>query len=125
MKKFLMAALAVFMMAGTAVATERIAVVENGVVTMASDNIADKMIALVKEHTKKIDAAQTLDAFNAAYEAFQQALTEFSEKNAAEIAAFDKNISAEEQKKYETELQKVIKQLEKTVEKKAMKFLGE
>ena len=48
MKKFLMAALAVFMMAGTAVATERIAVVENGVVTMASDNIADKMIALVR-----------------------------------------------------------------------------
>ena len=125
MKKFLMAALAVFMMAGTAVATERVAVVENGVVTMASDNIADKLIALIKEHTKKIEATETLDAFNAAYKAFEQAMVEFAEKNADEIAAFDQNLSADDQKKYEAELQKVMKQLEKSVEKKAMNFLGE
>ena len=60
MKKFLMAAIAVFMMAGTAFATESVVMVNNNVVTVQSGNVIDKMIALVKGFTKEINAVQTL-----------------------------------------------------------------
>ena len=125
MKKFLMAAIAVFMMAGSAVAAENIVVVENNVTTAATENVVDKLIALVKEYTKKVNAADTMEALDTAYKGFEQAMAEFAEKNAKEIADFDANLTAEQGKKYEAAVEKAVGLFKKAVEKKAMKFLGE
>ena len=48
MKKLLMAAIAVFMMAGTSIASENVVVVENNVTTTVPDNAVDKLIKLIK-----------------------------------------------------------------------------
>ena len=125
MKKFLMAAIAVFMMAGTAVASEGIVAVENSVNTVADENVADKMIALIKDYTKKIEAAETMETLDAVYKEFEQAIASFSKDNAAEIAKFDAELTGKMKEKYEAELSKVMKQFESALEKKAMKFLGE
>ena len=125
MKKFLMAAIAVFMMAGTAVASESIVAVENSVNTVADENVADKMIALIKNYTKKIEAAETMETLDAVYKEFEQAMATFSKDNAAEIAKFDAELTGKMKEKYEAELSKVMKQFESALEKKAMKFLGE
>ena len=125
MKKFLMAAIAVFMMAGTAVASESIVAVENSVNTVADENVADKMIALIKDYTKKIEAAETMEALDAVYKGVEQAMATFSKDNAAEIAKFDAELTGKMKEKYEAELSKVMKQFESALEKKAMKFLGE
>ena len=125
MKKFLMAAIAVFMMAGSAVAADNIVVVENNVTTVATENIVDKLIALVKEYTKKVNAADTMEALDTAYKGFEQAMAEFAEKNAKEIADFDASLTEEQGKKYEAALEKAVGLFKKAVEKKAMKFLGE
>ena len=53
-----MAAIAVFMMAGTAFATESVVMVNNNVVTVQSDNIFDKMIAMVRGYIKKNRCSQ-------------------------------------------------------------------
>ncbi|MBO7239278.1 MAG: hypothetical protein J6V23_02210 [Bacteroidaceae bacterium] len=125
MKKFLMTALAVCMMAGTAVATERVVLTEVNVATTATDNVLDKLVALIKDYTKQVEAAETMETFDTVYKGFEQAMTEFAEKNAEEIAAFDKNITEEQGKRYKANLEKVVKQFQKAVEKKAMQFLGE
>ena len=125
MKKFLMAAIAVFMMAGTAVASESIVAVENSINTVADENVADKMIALIKDYTKKIEAAETMETLDAVYKEFEQAMATFSKDNAAEIAKFDAELTGKMKEKYEAELSKVMKQFESALEKKAMKFLGE
>ena len=125
MKKFLMVAIAVFMMAGTAVASESIVAVENSVNTVADENVADKMIALIKDYTKKIEAAETMETLDAVYKEFEQAMATFSKDNAAEIAKFDAELTGKMKEKYEAELSKVMKQFESALEKKAMKFLGE
>ena len=125
MKKFLMTALAVCMMAGTAVATERVVLTEVNVATTATDNVLDKLVALIKDYTKQVEAAETMETFDTVYKGFEQAMTEFAEKNAEEIAAFDKNLTEEQGKKYKADIEKVVKQFQKAVEKKAMQFLGE
>lgn len=120
-----MTALAVCMMAGTAVATERVVLTEVNVATTANDNVLDKLVALIKDYTKQVEAAETMETFDAVYKGFEQAMTDFAEKNAEEIAAFDKNITEEQGKRYKANLEKVVKQFQKAVEKKAMQFLGE
>ena len=125
MKKFLIAAIAVFMMTGSAIAAENVVVVENNVTTTASDNIADKLIALMKSYTSKANAATSMEALEKIYAEFEAAMTEFGEKNANEIAEFDANISEDAKKKYEVALQKAMEQLTKAFEKKALQFMGE
>lgn len=120
-----MTAIAVLMMAATATATENIVPVGNRVESTASENVLDKLVALVKDYTKKVEAAETMEQFDAVYKAFEQAMAEFAEKNAAEIAAFDQSLTEEQGAKYKAELDKAVKRFEKAVEKKAMKFLGE
>ena len=125
MKKFLMAAIAVFMMAGTAVATENSVVAENSVATVAADNIADKLLSIIKSYTKKIDSVTSKEALEKVYANFEAEMAEFAEKNAAEVAAFDENLTKEQEEKYKTELTKVMKEFQQALEKKAMLFIGE
>ena len=124
MKKFLMAAVAVFMMSGTVVANN--AVVEKNVVAVAADeNVADKLIALMKSYTTKANAATSMEALEKIYTEFEAAMANFAEKNTDEIAEFEANITDEAKKKYEVALQKAMEQLTKVFEKKALQFMGE
>ncbi len=125
MKKFLMAAIALFMMAGTVGATENCVAVENCVATVATDNVADKLLSIIKSYTKKIEAATSKEALERVYANFETEMAEFAEKNAAEVAAFDENLTKEQEDKYKAELTKVMKEFEKALEKKAMLFIGE
>ena len=88
MKKFLMAAIAVFMMAGTSVASENVAVVENNVTTTVSENAVDKVIAMVKGYIQKINAAKTMEELMGLAEAFGEEMMSLEEKYGDEIARF-------------------------------------
>ena len=124
MRKFLMAAVAVFMMSGSVVANN--AVVEKNVVAVAADeNVADKLIALMKSYTTKANAATSMEALEKIYTEFEAAMANFAEKNTDEIAEFEANITDEAKKKYEVALQKAMEQLTKVFEKKALQFMGE
>ena len=125
MKKFFMAAIAVFMMSGAAVASESVVAEKSVVTAVANDNVADKLLALMKNYTTKANAATSMEALEKIYAEFEAAMTEFGEKNADEIAEFDANISEDAKKKYEVALQKAMEQLTKTFEKKALQFMGE
>lgn len=125
MKKFIMAAIAVFMMSGAAVASENVVAEKNVVTVIANDNVADKLLALMKNYTTKANAATSMEALEKIYAEFEAAMTEFGEKNADEIAEFDANISEDAKKKYKVALQKAMEQLTKAFEKKALQFMGE
>lgn len=125
MKKVLMVAIAVFMMAGTAAAVERVAVVENNVTATENENIADRLIALMKDYTNKANDATSMDVLEKLYAEFETTMAGFAEKNAAEIAEFEANITEDAKKKYEAALQKATERLTKAFEKKALEFMGE
>lgn len=125
MKKFIMAAIAVFMMSGAAVASESVVAEKSVVTAVANDNVADKLLALMKNYTTKANAATSMEALEKIYAEFEAAMTEFGEKNADEIAEFDANISEDAKKKYKVALQKAMEQLTKAFEKKALQFMGE
>ena len=125
MKKFFMAAIAVFMMSGAAVASENVVAEKSVVTAVANDNVADKLLALMKNYTTKANAATSMEVLEKIYAEFEAAMTEFGEKNADEIAEFDANISEDAKKKYKVALQKAMEQLTKAFEKKALQFMGE
>ncbi len=125
MKKFFMAAIAVFMMSGVAVASENVVAEKSVVTAVANDNVADKLLALMKNYTTKANAATSMEALEKIYAEFEAAMTEFGEKNTDEIAEFDANISEDAKKKYKVALQKAMEQLTKAFEKKALQFMGE
>lgn len=114
------AIIAVLLSTGTTVAQAATVPVNNVVTT---ENILDKLMALVKEYTDKVVAVESMEELNATFLAFKQEIAEFTKKNAAEIAAFDKELSNELLEKYKSSLETAIKHFEKALEKKAMLFL--
>lgn len=125
MKKFLMAAIAVFMMAGTSVASESVAVVENNVTTTVSENAVDKVIAMVKGYIQKINAAKTMEELMGLAEAFGEEMMSLEEKYGDEIAALEETLSPEQMEKYEAEMEKVMAEMEAAVTKKVEQLGGE
>lgn len=122
MRTLLAVTIALLLSGGTVLATPAMAVKSNVAV---AENILDKLIALVKEYTGRVEAATSMEELDTAYRAFKQEMAEFTEKNATEIAAFDNELSKEQQEMYKSALEKAVKHFEKSLEKKAMQFLGE
>jgi hypothetical protein len=125
MKKFLLAAIAVFMMAGTTIAAENVVVVNNEVTTTVSENAADKLIALIKSYTNKINAAKTVDELMKVSEQCYTEMMEFQEKNMEEIMALEGTLTEEQQAAYEEKLEAVMAEFEAAAEKKAEELMGE
>ena len=125
MKKFWMAAIAVFMMAGTTIAAENVVVVNNEVTTTVSENAADKLIALIKSYTNKINAAKTVDELMQVSEQCYTEMMEFQEKNMEEIAALEGTLTEEQQAAYEEKLEAALAEFEAAAEKKAEELMGE
>ena len=120
MRNLLIAIILLSLFTGTPVVAGN-AVVTNGIV--ASENILDKLIALVKEYTGRVEAATSMEELDTAYRTFKQEMAEFTEKHADEIAAFDKNLSTEQIETYKVAFETAIKHFEKSLEKKAMLFM--
>jgi hypothetical protein len=123
MKKFLMAAIAVFMMAGTAVAAESVVMVNNNVVTVQSGNAIDKMIAFVNGLTRKVNEIKTADELLAFAEQVEEEMTAFKEKYFDEIEALGDVLTKEQQDAYMVKIEQVLKAFETAVEKKTKELL--
>lgn len=125
MKKFLTTAVAAFMMAGTSVAAEvnACAVVDKPSVSVQQQqNVAEKMIALLKSYTKKINATKSIEELQSVVEEFAAAAEKFEKENAVAIAEFEKTATEAQKAKYEKELMQVLKAMEQATTNKAMEF---
>ena len=125
MKKFLMTAIAVFMMAGTALATENHVEVKSDVAMTQQENVADKLIALIKGYTKKINAAKTIDELIQVSEQCYNEMMDFQKKYEKEIMALDGTLTEAQQAAYEKKLQAAMDEFEAAAERKAKEFVGD
>lgn len=123
MKKFLMTAIAVLVLSGTAVATESVVMVNNNVVTVQSGNVIDKMIAFVNGLTRKVNEIKTADELLAFAEQVEEEMTAFEEKYFDEIEALEDVLTKEQQDAYMVKLEQVLKAFETAVEKKTKELL--
>ena len=123
MKKFLMAAIAVFMLSGTAVATENVVVVNNNVTTVQSGNAIDKLISMVNGYTKKVNAVKTIDELMKVAEKCFEEMMSFEEKYADEIARLEDTLTEAQIARYETKLEQAMEAFEAAVEKKTEQLM--
>jgi protein TonB len=118
MKKFLMAAIAVFMMSGTAVVAQDVVEVDNNATMVQEGDVVDWMVALLKNYAKKADAAETLEELEVVAEQFTNAVDEFSEKYEEEIMALATVLTEQQQIVNTEKLETAMAELEATFEKK-------
>ena len=124
MKKVLMAAIAVFMMSGVAVAADNMVVVDNNVTTVQSGNVGDKFIALIKSYTNKINAVKSIDELVVLSEKCYEDMMAFEEKYADEIESFQYTMSEAQMAAYEKKFEAAISELDAAVEKKTEQLLN-
>ena len=120
MRTLTVVAVALFLFNGTMHAMVNGAV--SNAVTVTTGNILDKLIDLVNDYTKRVETAGTIDELNELYAGLVTAMKQFAKNNAAELAAFDADITAQKEKEYKVALDAAVKQFEKALEKKAMQF---
>ena len=113
-----MTAIAVFMMAGTAVATENVVVVNNNATTVQAGNVIDKLITLINGYTKKVNAVKSVEELLKWSEECYDEMMGFEEKHADEIVKLEKTLTEEQMARYETKLEQAMEALEAAVEKK-------
>lgn len=127
MKNFLMAAIAVFMMAGTSVAAgfENSSVAENAVISnQQKQNVIDKMIVMIKGYTKKVNAVKSAEELLKVSEQCFEEMKAFEEKHADEIMAIEGTLTEAQMKKYEAALDKALSEFESAVEKKTNELMN-
>jgi TolA-binding protein len=123
MKKFLMTAIAVFMMSGTAVATENVVVVNNNATTVQAGNVIDKLITLINGYTKKVNAVKSVEELLKWCEECCDEMMGFEEKHADEIIKLEKTLTEEQMARYETKLEQAMEAFEAAVEKKTEQLM--
>ena len=120
-----MTAIAVFMMSGTAVATENVVVVNNNATTVQAGNVIDKLITLLNGYTKKVNAVKTADELQTVAQNCFEEMTAFEEKYADEIIKLEKTLTEEQKARYETKLEQAIEACEAAAERKTEELIGE
>ena len=125
MKKILLVALAVFMMAGTAVAAENVIELRSGVTIIQQENAVDRLIKLIEGYTKQVNAAKTADELLTVAQKCFEEMTTFQEKYADEIMALEERLTEAQMEEYEAKLEKVLAAFEVAVNKKAEELVGE
>ena len=118
-----MAAIAVFMMSGVAVAADKVVVVNNNVTTVQSDNAIDKLIAMINGYTKKINAVKSLDELMVVCEKCYEEMMGFEEKYAYEIMLLEETLTEAQMAKYEAKLEQTLAAFEVAVEKKTEQLM--
>ena len=118
-----MTAIAVFMMSGTAVATENVVVVNNNATTVQAGNVIDKLITLINGYTKKVNAVKSVEELLKWCEEFYNEMMGFEEKHADEIIKLEKTLTEEQMARYETKLEQAMEAFEAAVEKKTEQLM--
>lgn len=119
-----MAAIAVFMMSGTAVAIDNVIVAENNVMTAQSGNVMDKLIAMIKGYTVKINAIKTIDELMVVPEQCYNEMKEFQEMHEDEFMELEKTLRDQQLANYEKKLEKALAEFEAAVEQKIEQLMG-
>ena len=120
-----MAAIAVFMMSGTAVATENVVVVNNNATTVQTGNVIDKLITLINGYTKKVNAVKSVEELLKWCEECYDEMMGFEEKHADEIIKLEKTLTEEQMARYETKIEQAMEAFEAAVERKTEELIGE
>lgn len=123
MKRFLMAAIAVLMLAAPALAAEK--AVEVNVLMTQKENVIDKLIALINNYTKKVNAVKTPNELMAVAEQCATEMTAFEEKYADELMALEGTLTEAQQAAYEKKIEAEIAEFEAAVEKKIEELIGD
>lgn len=110
MKKLLLVAVAVFMMAGNSFAadTEKVSTVQVSAISVDEENAMDKFIAIINGYTKKIKAAKSKKELKSIAVEFATVMTLYEKNNKAEIEALESRLTEAQVKEYEKAVTKAL-----------------
>ena len=124
MKKFLLAAVAVFIMAGNSFAAdaEGAPTMQVSAISINEENVIDKFVALINSYTKKVKAAKDQDELLSIANEFVKAVTEFEKNSKAEIEALEERLTEAQAKEFENALNKAMDEYTAAVTAKLDEF---
>ena len=124
MKKFLLAAVAVFVMAGNSFAAEAegAPAMQVSAISVNEENVIEKFVALINSYTKKVKAAKDQDELLSIANEFAKAATEFEKNNKAEVEALEERLTEAQVKELENALNKAIDEYAAAVTAKLEEF---
>lgn len=124
MKKLLLVAVAVFMMAGNSFAadTEKVSTVQVSTISVDEENAMDKFIAIINGYTKKIKAAKSKNELKSIAIEFATTATMYEKNNKAEIEALESRLTEAQVKEYEKATTKALADFQAAVAAKQAEF---
>lgn len=124
MKKFLLAAVAVFVMAGNSFAAEAegAPAMQVSAISVNEENVIDKFVALINSYTKKVKAAKDQDELLSIANEFVKVVTEFEKNSKEEIMALEERLTEAQAKEYENILSKAMDEYAAAVTAKLEEF---
>ena len=124
MKKFLMAAIAALMMAGTSFAAKTNIVVDKATASIQQkQNVVDKMISMINGFTKKINATKTLDELMKVGDLCYTDMMEFQEKYEKEMRAIKETLTEKQKQEYEKKIEKALVEFEAAINEKSNELM--
>lgn len=124
MKKFLLAAVAVFVMAGNSFAAEAegAPAMQVSAISVNEENVIDKFVALINSYTKKVKAAKDQDELLSIANEFVKVVTEFEKNSMEEIMALEERLTEAQAKELENALNKAMDEYAAAVTAKLEEF---
>ena len=124
MKKFLLAAVAVFVMAGNSFAAEAegAPAMQVSAISVNEENVIEKFVAIINSYTKKVKAAKDQDELRSIANEFAKAATEFEKNNKAEVEALEERLTEAQVKEYEKAMTKALADFKAALAAKQAEF---
>ena len=124
MKKLLLVAVAVFMMAGNSFAadTEKVSTVQVSAISVDEENAMDKFIAIINGYTKKIKAVKSKNELKSIAVEFATVMTMYEKNNKAEIEALESRLTEAQVKEYEKAVTKALADFQAALAAKQAEF---
>ena len=124
MKKLLLVAAAIFMMAGNSFAadTEKVSTVQVSAISVDEENAMEKFIAIINGYTKKIKAVKSKNELKSIAVEFARVMTEFEKNNKAEIEALESRLTEAQVKEYEKAVTKALADFQAALAAKQAEF---
>ena len=124
MRKFLLAAVAVFMMASNSFAAEMKGTytVLNSAISVDEENAIDKFIAIINDYTKKIKATKSKKELKSIAVEFATVMTVYEQNNKAEVEALESRLTEAQVKEYEKAMTKALADFQAALAAKQAEF---
>ena len=124
MRKFLLAAVAVFIMASNSFAAEMKGTytVLNSAIFVDEENAMDKFIAIINGYTKKIKAIKSKKELKSIAVEFATVMTVYEKDNKAEIEALESRLTEAQVKEYEKAVTKALADFQAALAAKQAEF---